>query len=303
MTTKASISLPQAATLALSDHKPPTLTAYRLGVLVFDLYLAGEIHGKKLEVKRPLPERRHYTQVLQFLLSYGVMTDVRGFHSGAVYTLLGRSEPTVSELICAVDPFAYLSHLSAMAIHGLTDRLPHTVFVSSPSPTQWRSYANAQMRKDLGNRLTDYVEAGFPPLLRTRFDKVLGQPVHLTQSSHLGAFKKLEPHGVRVSTIGRTFLDMLREADLCGGIQHVLDIYKQHAKAYLPLIVGEVDQHGTGIDKVRAGYVLEELCGLQVESLAAWLKAAKRGGSRKLVPKNPYSATFSEKWCLSLNAD
>lgn len=303
MVNKRSISLLQATTLALSDYKLPTLTAYRLGVLLFDLYLAGEIHGQKLEVKKPLPERRHFRQVLQFLLSYGVLNSVRGFPTGAVYTLIGRSEPTAPELICAVDPFAYLSHLSAMEIHGLTDRLPHTLFVSSPSPQQWRSAANAQMRKDLGDRLTNYLDAGFPPLLRTRFEKVLGQPVHLTQSSHLGAFKKLEPNGVRVSTIGRTFLDMLRESDLCGGIQHVLDVYKQHAKAYLPLIVGEIDQHGTDIDKVRAGYVLEELCGLQVEALTAWLQAAKRGGSRKLVAKNPYSSTYSEKWCLSLNAD
>lgn len=303
MASKSSIFLRQAATLALSDYKLPTLTAYRLGVMLFDLYLAGEIHGKKIDVRNPLPERRHYTQVLQFLLSYGVLNSMRGFPSGAVYTLIGRSEPTAPELICAVDPFAYLSHLSAMAIHGLTDRIPHTLFVSSPSPQQWRSAANAQMSKDLGDRLKDYLDAGFPPLLRTRFDKVLGQPVQLTQSSHLGAFKKLEPNGVKVSTIGRTFLDMLREADLCGGIQHVLDVYKQHAKSYLPLIVGEIDQHGTDIDKVRAGYVLEELCGLQIETFTAWVKAAKRGGSRKLVPQNPYSSTFSKKWCLSLNAD
>lgn len=303
MTKKDTISLPQASTLALADHKLPTLTAYRLGVIIFDLYVAGEIHDKKLAVKMPLPERRHFRQVLQFLLSYGVLNGLRGFPAGAVYKLIGRSDPTGPEIICAVDPFAYLSHLSAMAIHGLTDRIPHTLFVSSPSPPQWRSSANALMRKDLGNRLTDYIEAGFPPLLRTRFDKVYGQPVHLTRSSHLGAFKKLEPNGVKVSTIGRTFLDMLREADLCGGIQHVLDIYKQHAHAYLPLVIGEVDQHGTDIDKVRAGYVLEELCGLQAEELTNWAKSAKRGGSRKLVPKNPYSSTYSEKWCLSLNVD
>src|SRR5450755_1129127 len=244
MVTKSTVSLTQAATLALSDYKLPTVTTYRLGVLVFDLYLAGEIHGRKLEVRKPLPERRHFRQVLQFLLNYGVLNAVRGFPSSSVYTLIGRSDPTAPELICTVDPYAYLSHLSAMVVHGLTDRVPHTVFVSSPAPKIWRSAANEEMRKDLGRHLSDYLEAGFPPLLRTRMEKVFGQPIHLTQSSHLGAFKKLEANGVRVSTLGRTFLDMLRDPDLCGGIHHVVEVYRQHAKTYLPLIEAEVEQHG-----------------------------------------------------------
>ena len=303
MAMKPTISLRQAVSLALSSIKLPIITAYQLGKVVFDLYLAGEIAGQRLEVKKALPERRHFREVVQFLVEHGVLHSVRGFPEGAVYSLIGGADPSAHELICTVDPYAYFSHLSAMTIHGLTDRVPHIVFVSSPAPTHWREFANDQMRKDLGKNFSNYIEAGFPPLLRTRFDKVLGQPVHLTKSSHLGAFKKMEPQGVRVSTIGRTFLDMLRDADLCGGMQHVMDVYQHRAKAYLPLIVAEVQQHGTDIDRVRAGYVLEERCGLSTPAIEEWLGAAARGGSRKLVPNKPYSATYSEKWCLSLNAD
>ncbi len=303
MEMKRQISLPQAAGLALAKYKQPTLTAYSLGVLLFDVVEAGAIDRHRLGVKNPLPLHLRYSEVIDFFLSHGVLSELRGFPEGSVFLVIGQQEPSPAELICTVDPFSYISHLSAMEIHGLTDRLPQTVMVSSPPPTQWRKFADAKMRKDLGDRFEEYLESGLPRLMRTHVDKVLGHPLQVIHSVHLGAFKKLDPQGVRVATLGRTFLDMLRDPDLCGGIQHVLDVYQAHGKRYLGLIVDEVDQHGNAIDKVRAGYVLEELCHLDSESVHDWTRFAKRGGSRKLVAKNPYSSTYSEKWCLSLNAD
>ena len=297
------LSLRQATSLALSRRKFRVVTAYQLGQLIFGLYREGGSDGKRLEVRKLLPERRHFLEVRGFLTEHGVIHPVRGFPEGALYTLLGGSDIGAHELLCTMDPFAYVSHLSAMALHGLTDRIPRMIFASSPASRQWGGFADEQMRKDLGEELQSYVDAGFPLLRRSKFEKILGQPVHLAQSIHLGAFKKLEPHGVRVSTLGRTFLDMLRDADLCGGIQHVMDTYSAHAEAYLPLIIAEIDRHGTPIDKVRAGYVLEEQCHLSDPAFAHWHRHAKRGGSRKLVPNQPYSSTYSEKWCLSLNAD
>jgi len=303
MATERPISLSQAASLALSKYPHPTLTAYSLGVLVFELCTAGAIDGQRLRLKTPLPERRHYRQVLEFFLSHGVLREIRGFPLHSVFMVIGQHEPSAQALICTVDPFAYISHLSAMEIHGLTDRLPQTLSVSSPPSMQWRQFADAKMQRELGTHFHEYIETGLPQLLRTHLDKLLGHPLQITHTLHLGAFKILEPDGVRVATLGRTFLDMLREPDLCGGIHHVLDVYQAHAKRYLGLIVAEVDQHGKAIDKMRAGYVLEELCHLESESLPVWVRSAKRGGSRKLVAKNSYSSTYSEKWCLSLNAE
>ena len=276
---KDTISLRQAASLALSRLKFPFVTAYQLGRLIFGLYRAGRIDGKRLEVRKPFPERRHFLEVRGFLTEHGVIQPVRGFPEGALYTLPGGGDVGALEVLCTVDPFAYVSHLSAMALHGLTDRIPQMIFASSPAPRQWHGFANEQLRKDLGEDLQSYVDAGFPLLRRSKFDKIRGQPVHLAQSSHLGAFKKLEPYGVRVSTLGRTFLDMLRDADLCGGIQHVMETYETHASAYLQLIIAELEQHGTDIDKIRAGYVLEERCRLSDPVFAHWQRHAKRGGA------------------------
>lgn len=295
------IPLNQATSLAMAAYDRPVMTSYRLGLLVFRLVRAGSIDGRPLNVH--VPNRRHYRQALNFLSQYGLLTPVRGVTSQTTFVLSGRASVSAAEIACTVDPFAYVSHLSAMELHGLTDRVSQTLYLSSPDAKAWKEFANDRMQTDLGPEREAYEAAGFPVLQRTRIEKLLGQPVHLSHSVHLGAFRKTPDSEVRVATIGRTFLDMLRQPELCGGIQHVLSLYREHAARNLVLIAAEVTQHGGPIDKVRAGYVLEEHCGLQHAAFEEWQKFAARGGSRRLVAANEYASTYSERWALSLNAD
>ena len=299
--TLPTITLDQASSLALAKYDRPVITAYRLGVIVFRLVRAGRVDGHLLRVRAV--NRRQYRQAITFLTSYGVLSPVRELATDAAFTVLGRSSVSAAEIACTVDPFAYVSHLSAMELHGLTDRVAQTLYLSSPDPKAWKAHAAALMEKDLGAELEAYVEAGFPQLQRARMEKLMGTAVRITHSAHLGAFRRTPESEVRVATIGRTFLDMLREPALCGGIHHVLGIYREHAERNLALIVAEVDQHGGPIDKVRAGYVLEELCGLTHPSFEEWQTHAARGGSRRLVAANEYAPTYSERWALSLNVD
>jgi len=67
------------------------------------------------------------------------------------------------------------------------------------------------------------------------------------------------------------------------------------------LIIDEVSQHGSKIERVRAGYILEDICKLNSDRIDGWVECAQRGGSRKLDPEGDYVPKFSEKWCLSLN--
>ena len=175
--------------------------------------------------------------------------------------------------------------------------------VATPAPKDWHAHAWTRMQRDLGEELEPYESAGFPRLQKVNFERLMGMPVQITTSLHLGAFRLLEGAGIRVSTIGRTFLDMLRHPEFCGGVHHVLDVFSREVAAHLVNFVDEVDRHGEPIDKVRAGYVIEEVCGLDHPSLAAWATHAQRGGSRRLVANLPYSPKYSARWCLSLNSD
>jgi hypothetical protein len=84
-------------------------------------------------------------------------------------------------------------------------------------------------------------------------------------------------------------------------MQHVVDVYSAEAKRYLRLIIDEIDRHGLTIDKVRAGYLLTEVCHLNGLEFQEWQKLAQRGGSRKLDPDGEYATAFSEHWKLSIN--
>ncbi len=217
------------------------------------------------------------------------------------YVLFGHSNATPQELACSLDPFAYVSHLSAMEYHGLTDRFPKVVFMSTPPASTWRQQARNRMRKDLGDKLEDYLDSGLPKLARPNLTKIGKTTLQFHERSQLGAFRHVSDSPLRVATIGRVFLDMIREPQLCGGIQHVIDVFTQEAKRHLRSILEEVNRNGKSIDKVRAGFLLSVICKLNDPLIDDWSKYAQRGGSRKLDPEGEYSPHYSQRWKLSLN--
>lgn len=297
------VPLEKALTLSLGTFKQPIVTRYQLALLVFRLYQSREFRGQPLCVQKDFPDIRDFNRTLNDLLNSGVLSESRGLPARSVFAILGKEEASASELACSIDPFAYLSHLSAMDFHGLTDRLPKILYVSTPPPVQWKKFAQEKMAKDCGDEWSIYRTMDLPKLTRIRINKIKGQTVHIHACIHLGAFKHVRNSVLRVATIGRTFLDMIRRPDLCGGIRHVIEVYKGHASTYLTLITAEIDAHGAPIDKIRAGYILEEMCSLSDPVVAGWQRYVQRGGSRKLDAASEYSPHYSERWCLSINIE
>lgn len=294
-------NLAKAVALALETKPTPVVTRYDLGVLLFDIHHQGKYRGSVSPRKRSSLTWGGVSEVIEKLIEESILTPHSSFPVGHVYGVFGRAKSPPEDVACAVDPFSYLSHLGAMEFHGLTDRIPNTVFISTPAPRAWVKFARDRMKSDLGDSAITYLDSGLPSLTAIPFRSISGHPVNVFRSSHLGAFRTIKDRTLRVSTIGRTFLDMVRAPHLCGKMGHVLDVYQQHAKRYLDLIVDEVEAHGAPIDKVRIGYILEERCGLSEPRIEKWLSAVQRGGSRKLDPTEEYSSRYSERWCLSLN--
>lgn len=297
-----SIDLAGAVTINLGKSDQPVTTDYEIGVLVVRLYKDKTSEGGTLgRLKKSFPDLGDLRSLIRTLLQRGVLRKNRDFR-GNVYNIIGKTESSPEDMLCSVDPFAYISHLSAMAYHGLTNRIPSTIFYSTPHHPRWLSFAKKKMATDLGDERDQYVNEGLPRLTHIRFAKIQRHPVHKYASVHTGAFKTVKGKVLRVSTIGRTFLDMVRAPHLCGGINHVIDVYKGHAAYYEQLIVDDIDRHGTLIDQTRAGYLLDEQCGMKNNSVIdKWARAVQRGGSRKLDPTSDYSPNYSERWCLSLN--
>lgn len=291
----------KAFPLSLRGVEEPVLTCYRLGLIVHRLYATKTFKGESLDrLERDYATLAEFNRAVTGLEEAGILENHPNFPH-KVYRLLGRKTESVEEVACTVDPFCYVSHLSAMSHHGLTNRLPVKLFLSGPNHKRWREESRKQMAKDLGEELEIYERGKMPPLAQLKMSRIDRMEVHRFNSVHWGAFKNVRGKAMRVSTIGRTFLDMLRNPELCGGIHHVIEVIEEDAATYLQAIVGEIDQRGGPIDKVRAGYILDERMGIKNDTVDAWVEFAKRGGSRKLDASEEYRPNWSEKWCLSLN--
>ena len=275
----------------LAGWERPVVSDYELGVL-----MATRLN----RLREPLT-LQSYRKVVEGLNSFGLIFPDKDFKPGTVFRLFGRVKPKALEIACAADPFAYVSHLSAMEYHGLTDRFSRILYLTTPTDREWREQASARMDKDLKTQAAAYRAARLPALRRLPFERIEGQRVELMRRSSRGAFKTIKSAAIRVATIGRVFLDMVREPLSCGGIQHVVDTYSAYAARNLTLIVAEIDRHGNAVEKVRAGYLLDEVCHLSHPLIDGWTKHAQRGGSRMLDPQAEYAAQYSEKWMLSVN--
>ena len=290
----------KALTLSLGNINAPVITSYQLGRIIYYLFSTKTYNGEPLNLSKKLAETHDYNKYLRNLLQDGVLNNSRTLPRG-VYSLLGRELENPSEIICTINPFCYVSHLSAMAHHGLTDRIPAKLIISSPNPKEWKEYATDKMEKDLSDDYENYIESYLPRLTRQEVTRIRKTEIECINSKHLGAYKNIKGKTTKVSTIGRTFLDMLRNPDLCGGINHVLSVFDEYGQTYLRLITDEIDRNGKQIDKVRAGYILDERMNCSNEIVESWVKFAQRGGSRKLDASTEYIPTWSDKWLLSIN--
>lgn len=289
----------KAVTLSLGEMIQPVIAEYDLCLIVSKLYQTKKFQGEPINhIKKDFPDRISYKNIKKKLEEYGIIK-----LQDKYFIILGKKNYDPEDVICSIDPFSYMSHLSAMSFHGLTDRIPSSLYITSPEPKKWIAFAKQKMEKDYEESYRAFIENSLPKLTRPAISKIGKYPINRCLSVHPGAFKHISGRVLRVATIGRTFLDMLRDPLRCGGMRHVIDVYKEYGSQYINLIIDEVSQHGNKIEKVRAGYLLEDRCNIKDDRIASWLNSVERGGSRKLDPSAEYSHIYSERWCLSINVD
>jgi len=288
------IKLDKAFHLAvLKHHDSPIITNADLYSILLKLYREKSFEGVRIgKIKNDCPEIETYKYKVNALENSGIITPLINTKA---YVISGKGEPSAEQAGCYLYPFSYLCYLSAMDYHGLTDRLPKLVHLMIPDPTQSASLGQSEYSADNIYSKSRNIKIN---------KKIEGKEFVYHKSKGFLVYKEINGSGgVRVSSIGRTFLDMFKKPVHCGGFNHVLDILEESGTRYLKLILKEFDMYGSNIDKSRLGFILEEVLGVKDLILDRWASTAQRGSSRVLVPGEKFAPYFSERWCISINKE
>lgn len=286
-----------AARKALAKADLPLITEYSFYVMMCPILDAGSFDGVRIARAPAVWDRGRCRKLISDLQDRRFLVPDIDFAAGVWrFTQTTRSS-SAEEACCLVDPFAYISHLSAMQLYGLTNRAPTALHLTSPGRSVWTILRDKRMLRDLGERGEDV-----PQLAKISWNHEIRKR-QIAAHSTVHPATPVEEAGsfARVAPLGRVFADMLSEPQLCGGIRHVIEIWEEEADQNLDQIIEAVNEHPTKLAKVRAGYLLSEHLGISDTRIDAWETFAQRGGSQKLDPEAPYEARWSEKWKISLN--
>lgn len=278
----------------LEENGKPIITQFGFFQIVRKMYRDHD--GRKLYLRRDAPTKDDYARIVSDLKKTASVASDRDY-GGRFIRVLTVSDLPAEDIVCLVDPTCHVSHLSAMQRWGLTDRRSDALILTRPDRRTATQRIRDYMRETLGEDET----TPFPLRIVGHPDRVRRRAIRVHESKAAGKWLRNRGSEFRLSTIGQTFLDMLRRPDLCGGMSHVLDVWEEHAETYLDEIVSAVDPCVSNLVKSRAGYILEEHLGLRHRVIESWKRFGQRGGSRKLDPTEAYASTFSKTWMISLN--
>lgn len=272
----------------LESESRPIISTRRFAELVIDLYRDRE----GLRLRNAAPEKSDVARLRRGLERMrAIMPDID--YGTRALRILRVPDAPAEDICCLVDPTIYISHLSAMQRYGWTDRRPQALHLSRPNP---RTLPRAP---ESANELL----SALAPRSVSHPRQVRGRDIHLFQTIHAAESLPLRSSFARIASVGQVFLDMVDEPELCGGMAHVLDVFRTHAADHLDILVTAIDAAPSKMAKVRAGYVLNEVLGIEAPRVLAWTQFAQRGGSRLLDPAKPYAPRFSERWMLSINVE
>ena len=286
---------------AVQQHDAPAITYYEFYLLGRTLFQEATWHGEPLKRLPAEWDHARTTTALRRLDSQRVVVADSDFASGVWRIVQSMRSGSAAEVASIADPFCYVSHLSAMQQYGLTNRNPDALHLTTPARAIWNALRDQKVQCELGQ--SDQRQSPIPALLKYGFKStVRGRPVVIHDTKYPAEPVAVRSERSRITSIGRTFADMLSEPHLCGGIRHVIDIWEDEADQWRSDIIEAVDAMESKIVKVRAGYLLSEVLHIEDDRIDAWDVFAQRGGSRKLDPDAPYAPTYSERWMISLNA-
>lgn len=297
-----SISLHQALIdIVLEQYDYAVISYNELACFIYKAYKSKKHKNIPINrIKKSLADKREVDTAIDDLIISNILRLQRAsFFSNAFYLISGKQKNTEEEMVCALAPFGVLSHLSAMFIHGITDRIPNKIYYTAPTDTVWRRlYLEYLQNQGIDEPVPHYFSLA--PMVS---GEIFNRPIQIRKTKDKIPIAKIRNSPLRVTTIGKTFVDMLRDPSMCGGEDHVLDVFINEAPRFQNEIIKYAEQNGRAIDRSRIGFIFDKILGIKEPRIKQWKREQVRGGSKKLSPNFSFSPVFDEGWCLSINIE
>jgi len=280
----------------LSERELPIVTPFQLFQLVHQTHQVSK--DKRLYLRTNKPTKEHYNRLRLNLVAGGILQRDRDYGDRA-YSITTVHNLSADEICCIVDPLCQISHLSAMQKWGLSDRAPKTLQLTRPDRKTARGKLNAIVADWCQKSNYDEAPIGLPIIQHPA--RVRQTKLDVLETRNPPPNIQIRGSQARISRVEQVFLETVTDPKLCGGMQHIIDMWAEHAETYGQAIIDAIDQSESNIVKSRAGYIIETYTNIRSKKLDAWASKAQRGGSRLLDPSKPFTSQHSERWCLSIN--
>ena len=254
-----------------------------------------ELHLQRAVGQEPRT-REWLRRAISRMVRGGVIRPVAGSHQRVFEVSVPYAEKVPldeADLALEANPYAAISHLSALIAHGMTERLPKSTCLTTP-----RDALNSGVLP-LGTRHDDWIGLALPqPFLPTR---LAGFGYDWITVHNKWFFGHEDRGKLRLANLERTLLDGLREPELCGGMGEVLRVWREaRGTVKIPLLIEYGNAFNICVLRQRIGFVMERL-GLGHPELEKWKRQAHRGGSSRLLASAPFAAAHDKDWRLSIN--
>ncbi|CAI8932129.1 type IV toxin-antitoxin system AbiEi family antitoxin domain-containing protein [Pseudomonas sp. IT-P4] len=301
------------ATWVLEEYPYSVITKEKLSEQIFILFMEKVYKGARISlIRKDYASVDDFHNYIDRVERTGILTNINNdvkhhqiygsANTPGIYVIKGKTEYSPAETVCTIYPYGYLSKINAMAWYGLTDKIPKVVRFTTCPLNEWkkRSLLDLSIDPEVDFDLEHFIPS-FP-----KHTNIFGQELIVSVETKYVEPLEVRNSPIKVASIGKTFIDMFRYPDECGGIDHVLEIYAENGKKYSSAIINELKHKTTRkIDIARVGFALQKIAGVEHPLLSEWQQESKktRGSSKILVPGVPFSSIFDEDWSLSLNAE
>jgi len=165
---------------------------------------------------------------LEFLQEKAKLKAVRmSFPSRTETRYLWGEDVSVYELALSLKPDSYLTHYTAMSLHGLTEQIPKTIYLNFEQPPKGRA------ETDLEQKSIDWAFKQ-KPRMTNNIASLGDQRICILNGMHTGRRGVIDTEDdfgkkIWVTNLERTLIDIAVRPFYAGGVFEVLKAYRQAA--------------------------------------------------------------------------